>query len=62
VILAYCFLSAPTGMGLLTSIPGTAFVLLFAGWIVTPYAVPAVARRVKRPAATPPVDPALKTA
>ena len=62
VILAYCFLTAPTGMGLLTSIPGTALVLLFAGWIVTPYAVPAVARRVKRPAATPPVDPALKTA
>jgi hypothetical protein len=62
VVLAYCFMTAPTGMGLLTSIPGTALLLLFAGWIATPYVVPAVARPPTRAAATPPVDQTLKTA
>jgi hypothetical protein len=62
VVLAYCFMTAPTGMGLLTSIPGTALVLLFAGWIATPYVMPAVARPPTRAATAPPIDPALKTA
>lgn len=62
VVLVYCFMTAPTGMGLLTSIPGTALLLLFAGWIATPYVMPAVARPSTRAAVTPSIDPTLKTA
>jgi hypothetical protein len=62
VALVYCFVTAPTGMGLLTSIPGTAMVLLFAGWIATPNVSPAGARAVRRSAPAPLADPALKTA
>ena len=62
VVLVYCFMTAPTGMGLLTSIPGTALILLFAGWIATPYVVPAVARPPARVATSAPIDSTLKTA
>jgi len=62
VVLVYCFMTAPTGMGLLTSIPGTALILLFAGWIATPYVVPAVARPPARVATSPSIDSTLKTA
>jgi len=62
VVLVYCFMTAPTGLGLLTSIPGTALLLLFAGWIATPYVMPAVARPPTCAATMPPIDPTLKTA
>ena len=62
VTLVYCFMTAPTGLGLLTSIPGTALILVFAGWIATPNVMPAGIRAVRRTAPTPPVDSALQTA
>jgi hypothetical protein len=36
VAFAFSFATAPLGTGLLTAIPGTATLLLFAGWIATP--------------------------
>jgi hypothetical protein len=62
VVLVFCFMTAPTGMGLLTSIPGTALLLLFAGWVVTPHVTLARTSAFRRNAPTPPTDPALKTA
>jgi hypothetical protein len=62
VALAFCFLSAPTGLGLLIAIPFTAFIMLFAGWIATPNVTTAGTRVVRRRASAPPADPALKTA
>jgi hypothetical protein len=63
VAFVFCFMTAPTGMGLLTSIPGTALILVFAGWIASPNVTPARAGAVRRrePSA-PPVDPAIRTA
>jgi hypothetical protein len=62
VLLFFCFMSAPTGLGLLTSIPGTALLLVFAGWIASPNVTPAIARAVSRDAPAPKADPVLKTA
>jgi len=62
VALTFCFMTAPTGIGLLTSIPGTALVLVFAGWIVTPNVTTAGARVLRRSAPVAPADPALRTA
>jgi hypothetical protein len=62
VALTYCFMIAPTGMGLLTSIPGTAMLLVFAGWIATPNVTPAGLGRLPRSAPAGPEDPALRTA
>ena len=62
VLLFFCFMTAPTGLGLLTSIPGTALLLLFAGWIAIPNVTPATARAVRREAPAPKADPMLKTA
>lgn len=62
VVLMFCFVTASTGLGLLTSIPGTALLLLFAGWIATPNVTPATARAVLRDAPAPKADPVLKTA
>jgi hypothetical protein len=61
VALGYSFLTAPTGTGLLTAIPGTSMVLMFAGWIVIPNIRPAKAGAA-RPGAQPPPAPALNTA
>ncbi len=61
VALVFCFMIAPTGLGLLTSIPGTALLLAFAGWIATPKVTVAGARSERRSPA-PPADPALRTA
>src|ERR1700682_5914543 len=61
VALVFFFMTAPTGMGLLTWIPGTALILTFAGWIATPNVTPAGTQAVRRSAPTPPPDPALKT-
>ena len=60
--LGYCFMIAATGMGLLTWIPGTAVLLVFAGWIATPNVTRAGARAVRTDTAAPSKDPALKTA
>jgi hypothetical protein len=63
VATAYCFMVAPTGLGTLTSIPGTALIMLFAGWIATPNVRAATARRTVQPGAPiPPTDSALRTA
>jgi hypothetical protein len=62
VALGFSFMTAPTGMGLLTSIPFTAIILLFAGWIAMPNVTPAETRAVRRPASAPPADSALRTA
>ena len=61
VALVFCFMIAPTGMGMLTSIPLTAILLLFAGWVATPNVTIAGTRTVRRTPA-PPADPALRTA
>lgn len=63
VFVAYCFMVAPTGLGTLTSIPGTALIMLFAGWIATPNVRSAAAKRTAQPSAPiPPTDSALRTA
>jgi hypothetical protein len=62
VAVAYCFMVAPTGLGTLTSIPGTALILVFAGWIATPNVTPAGSRFVRPDTAVPPADSALRTA
>jgi hypothetical protein len=62
VALVFCFMTAPTGMGLLTWIPGTVLILVFAGWIATPNVTPASARAVRPSAPAPHGDPVLKTA
>jgi hypothetical protein len=36
VVVGVAFAFAATGTGLLTSIPGTALLLLYAGWVVAP--------------------------
>lgn len=60
VALVFSFMTAPTGMGLLTWIPGTALILAFAGWIVTPSVTPASVRVRRTP--PPEADSALRTA
>ncbi len=60
--LVFLFMTAWTGMGLLTWIPGTALILVFVGWIATPNVTPAKARAAPREAPAPPLDPALRTA
>jgi hypothetical protein len=62
VAFVFCFMTAPTGMGLLTSIPGTALILVFAGWIASPNVTPARAGAVRRREPSVPVDPAIRTA
>jgi len=62
VAVAYCFMVAPTGLGTLTSIPGTSLILLFAGWIATPNVRAAIPKRTAQPGAPAPTDSALRTA
>lgn len=59
VVFAIAFAFATTGTGLLTSIPGTALVLFYAGWIAAPNIIQ-VKRRVSAPLA--PVPPELQSA
>jgi hypothetical protein len=61
VTLVYCFMTAITGTGLLTSIPATALILVLAGWITTPNVVSPGMRAATLPAPTPTVDSALQT-
>ena len=62
VAFAFCFMTAPTGLGLLTSIPGTALLLFFGGWIASPNVSPGRAGAVPRREPAAPVDPAIRTA
>jgi O-Antigen ligase len=62
VALFFCFATAPTGLGLLTSIPGTALILVFAGWIASPNVTAGGTRAARRTAPARPMNPALKTA
>ncbi len=62
VTVAYCFMVAPTGLGTLTLIPGTALIMLFAGWIATPNVTPAGTRIARRDAPIQPANSALRTA
>ena len=62
VALFYCFATAPTGLGLLTSIPGTAMLLVFAGWIASPNVTAGGTRAARKTASARPMNPALKTA
>jgi hypothetical protein len=48
VAFAYCFLVALTGTGLLTSIPASALLLVFAGWVATPNVAPATSSTTGR--------------
>jgi hypothetical protein len=62
VALFFCFATAPTGLGLLTSIPGTALILVFAGWIASPNVTAGGTRAARKTAPARPMNPALKTA
>lgn len=62
VALGFCFMTAPTGMGLLTWIPGTAVILLFAGWVATPNITVAGTRTAARAPTPPAAGPELRTA
>ncbi len=62
VAVAYCFMTAPTGLGMLTSIPGTALILVFAGWIATPNVTPASSFAIRRSPTRRPTDPVVETA
>jgi hypothetical protein len=62
VTLVFCFMIAPTGMGLLTSIPGTALFMVFMGWVATPSVTPGRLHEIRDTAPEPLADPTLKTA
>ncbi len=62
VTVAFCFMIAPTGMGLLTSIPGTALLLVFMGWVATPSITPGRLHAIPDTSPGPLSDPTLKTA
>jgi hypothetical protein len=61
VTLVFCFMTAPTGLGLLTAIPGTALLLVFAGWVATPNVMPARKPASTRGTPTLPIGNALHT-
>ncbi|HEX4209692.1 MAG TPA: hypothetical protein VHY56_04815 [Candidatus Binataceae bacterium] len=58
VVLGVAFAFATTGTGLLTSIPGTELLLLYAGWVGSPNVIPAR----KKPARPAPLAAELQTA
>jgi hypothetical protein len=62
VSLAFCFMTAPTGLGMLTSIPATALLLVFVGWVATPNVIPATGRALRRTIPPQNANPVLRTA
>jgi hypothetical protein len=62
IALGFSFVAAQTGTGLLTSIPGSALLLLYMGWVAAPAMLPAVSPAARRAAVGPPHAAVMRSA